>query len=325
MKIRAVVIGSVGMAFTFALAHCGSDSDAPAVSGTLDGSAAESSTTVPTPMPTPTPPPTGSDGGGDGGPAYDDAGCRVFSEALPDPGAAGIPSSGLVLWLRADRIAAKANGEVCRWEDLSGNGHDFAITTTPPTVSAAGLRGKPAVTFSGVDTALRRLDVLGIGAASARTVAAFGASADTSKRFNYFFQGDWTTNDDYWGLDMNTFNSTGSKEGVYVTGNAYDSNVATSTAPRSHVYAIDSFTPGGVILDLVHYDIDGVATTLTRTSGGTGNTQVEDFSGADRTEIGLGRADFGTAVLGELLVYDRALSAPERAAVNAYFQSRFPE
>lgn len=64
--------------------------------------------------------------------------------------------------------------------------------------------------------------------------------------------------------------------------------------------------------------------TLTRTPAGTGNGNVEDFSGATRTEIGAGRPSFTSGALGELIVYDRALDAAERAALNTYFQTRFP-
>jgi hypothetical protein len=70
--------------------------------------------------------------------------------------------------------------------------------------------------------------------------------------------------------------------------------------------------------------VSGTPRTLTRTPGGLGNSMVENFSGANFTSVGLGVAAFTGAVVGDLLVYDRALTAPELAAVEAYLQGRYP-
>lgn len=333
MYFRALASACIAVSLVLALAHCDDDSSAPALIS--DASIAPAVDAANQDAFTPPGPDAATDAATkdasipdsavDAAPIYDDAGCSIPTiDPLPSAAAAGIPANGLVLWLRADDgVSTTASGEVCRWKDLSGNGYDFEPPNDRPTFGPTAVRGRPAVNFVGDNTALRRSDVLGIAATSARTVAAFGATADTTHRFNYFYQGNYATNDKYWGLDQNAFNTAGSKEGVYCTGNAYDSNVATSTAARSHVYAIDTFTPGPAILSSIHYDIDGVATTLTRTPAGTGNGNIEDFSGATRTEIGSGRSGFTGGVLGELIVYDRALDATERAALNTYFQTRF--
>lgn len=262
----------------------------------------------------------------DSGPQFDDAGCPIGTGTVSSAADAGLPTSGIVLWLRADiGVATVDGGAVCRWDDVSGNGRSFRpATATPPVAEAAGLNNKPAVSFSDANQHLSRADVLGIGAASGRTVAVIGATADTTHRFQYFTQGQGGTPGTYFGLDQNTFNTVGSREGAYVTNNAYDSDLATSTATRRHILSISSFVAGGALPNVLTYAIDGTARTLTRNSGGLGNGTVESFSTADYTSIGSASAGFTGAKIGELIVYDRELTGPERILVEQYFGARFP-
>lgn len=64
--------------------------------------------------------------------------------------------------------------------------------------------------------------------------------------------------------------------------------------------------------------------TLTRNSGGLGNGTVESFANADFTAIGTATAGFTGMKIGELIIYDRELTGPERLSVEQYFGSRFP-
>ncbi len=264
------------------------------------------------------------DSGFDAGPQFDDAGCPVPTGVVLDPADAGLPTTGLALWLRGDLGVAVRDGGVCRWDDVSGHGRSFApATSTPPTVAAAGVNGKPAVAFN-AGQALIRNDVLGLSATSGRTIAAFVANGDLTHRFQAVHQGKLGTAGTYFGLDTNTFDTAGSLEGVYVTNNAYDSNLATATTARSHILSISSFAAGGSLPGVLTYSVGGTAATLTRTAGGLGNGTVEDFSAADVTYLGGVSVGATPANLGEVLVYDRALTAPERTAVDQYFSSRYP-
>ena len=267
-----------------------------------------------------------ADAGIDSGPQFDDAGCPIGTGAVGNAADAGLPTTGIALWLRADvGVATVDGGAVCRWDDVSGNGRSFRpATATPPVAEAAGLNNKPAVSFSGPDRHLSRADLLGIGATSGRTVAVIGATADTTRRFQYFTQGQAGTAGTYFGLDQNSFNTVGSREGAYVTNNAYDSDLATSTATRKHVLSISSFTAGGALPNVLTYAIDGTTRTLTRNAGGLGNGTVESFATADYTSIGTASSGFTGAKIGELIVYDRELTAAERLLVEQYFGARFP-
>lgn len=255
----------------------------------------------------------------------DDAGCPFPSGAVDDPSAAGLPS-GLVLWLRGERgVATLPDGiSVCRWEDVSGNGRHFTpASPTLPRYDATAVDGRPAVVFS-TNSRLERPDVLGLSPTQGRAIAVRSQVADTTRRFGSLIQGNRNNNWEYLELEQNTFNTTGSRVGVYLTANAYDSDVATSTNARTHVYSISTIAPGTSLPGALSYAVDGVERTLTRTPGGNGpsgpgNNLVWDFSGANFTSIGETSAvGFTGGGIGEVLVFDHALTAPERAAVEAY-------
>jgi hypothetical protein len=257
----------------------------------------------------------------DAGP-YDDAGCQYATGLVLDPADAGLPATGLKLWLRADLASVNRAGQVCRWDDVSGNGNSMTpATATLPTFNDAGINGHPSITFQNDSQSLSRAGVLGIPATSGRTFAAITVAHDTTSRFEAVYMGQAGTAGTYFGLDSNTFLTSGSKEGVYVTNNAYDSDLSTTSAARTHVVSLATFVPGTSILpNTLHYFADGVDRPLTRTSGGLGNGLVEDFSGANFTNVGYAT----NAELGDVLVYDHELTAPERAAVEAYFHARYP-
>ena len=262
----------------------------------------------------------------DAAPTLDDAGCPVPTGVTLRPDDAGIPSSGLALWLRADvglntYGAAGDGGVVCRWDDVSGNGQSFTpASATPPTQVFGALGAAPAVSFNGSGQNLSRAGVLGIGATSARTVAVYSKTSDTTHRWEAFFQGVDGSPGTYFGLDANTYMTAGSLEGVYVTGNSFDSDLPTTTSARSHILSIGSFAIGTAVPGALTYEVDGTVRTLTLRSGpGT----VEDFSSANFTSVGYGAAGFTSGMIGEVIVYDRELTSTERAAIQQYFTGRY--
>ena len=69
--------------------------------------------------------------------------------------------------------------------------------------------------------------------------------------------------------------------------------------------------PTTPVLSAFDYRVDGATQTLTRTAGGLGNGNIEDFSSANFTLVGLGPS----AIVAEALIYNRALSASEIATL----------
>lgn len=344
---RAVVLALMAPLFAVAVIDCGdddetkpgpagtdaslSDNSAPRTDGATQTEASTDASAVDSGLPdsatdsaTDAELDAGADVSVDSGPQFDDAGCPLNTGALPDLADAGFPTNGLVLWLRSDRgVATLDGGSVCRWDDMSGNGRSFVPTgPQPPTLAPTGIRNQPAVAFTG-DRNMSRQDVLGIAPTSARTVAIFQRLTDTTHRFA-FYQGNFATNDRYWGIDQNTFQGDGGFEGAYLAGNAYESNIPTNGLPRSHVYSVSTMVPDASLPGALTYAVDNTVATLTRTAGGTGNSRVWDFSSANRTVVGVANNTFTGGFVGEVLVFDRELTAGERTAVHNYFQTHYP-
>jgi hypothetical protein len=241
-------------------------------------------------------------------------------EAALSPVTEGVPAAGLALWLRGDRGVYKTAAQgVCAWADQSGGDRVLTGTGLRPTWEATGLGGKAAVHFTAAGQQLGIGNVLGLAATSARTIVAVQILGGLGQRFESVTQGQNGTPGTYLGLDENTFNTVGNREGVYMMNNAYDAALATSAAPRIHVYTIQTMTPGAAILGNIDYRVNGATQTLTRTPDGLGNGNFEDFSGADFTSVGSN----AEGVIAEVLVYNRALSVDERAALEASLEARY--
>jgi hypothetical protein len=272
----------------------------------------------------------GGAGGAAGTPPSDiDAGigCNAPSvESTISPASAGLPSSGLRLWLRGDHGVYKTDDDrVCAWADQSGNDYVFSASadTARPLWDATGVGGMPAVHFDASGRFLSIGGVLGLGNASARTLVAVVQLVSTSGRFAAIQQGQDGTPGTYLAIDTNTFDTAGNREGVYLMNNSFDSALATATTPRVHVYTIGTMTPGTPILDAISYRVNGAVQTLTRNSGGLGNGNFEDFSGANFSLVGNVETGSDDALIAEALVYDRALSSTESASVEQALEGRY--
>jgi hypothetical protein len=251
------------------------------------------------------------------------SGCIApVGETPLDATAEGLPATGLVLWLRGDRGVYKTDTQaVCAWADQSGNRQLFTDTNMDarPTWSATGLNGQPAVRSTAAGDGLATGGVLGVPPASARTLVAVVALVAPAQRFHAVFMGQAGTPGTYLGLDTNTFNTAGSREGVYMMNNGYDAALATSTSPRIHVYTVSTMTAGTPVLSGVDYRVNGAAQTLTRTAGGLGNGNFEDFTDANFTSVATG----AEGLVAEILVYSRALTVDERGAVETALKTRY--
>ncbi|MDX2020570.1 MAG: hypothetical protein SF187_10035 [Deltaproteobacteria bacterium] len=252
------------------------------------------------------------------------AGCQLVSTQHTSAAQAGLPGAGLALWLRADQGVYKdQNNGVCAWVDHGGAGHALlsAANQRPVFVAGAG-NVLPSIQFTGGGKSLSIAGVLGIAPQSGRTYIAVQKLVNTTSRLQAIIQGQSGTPGTYVSIDSNPFQTVGSREGVYVTNNAYDSDVATSTELRVHAFVVNPMVIGSAILPATSYRINGTVATLTRTPGGLGNTNFENFSGANFTAVGVGQSGSDYS-LREILIYDHALSAQEIAQVEAALFARY--
>ena len=261
---------------------------------------------------------TGAETGVAGASAIPLPGCTYPTGAKLSAAAAGIPTSGLSLWLRADAgIAFDAQAGVCVWQDQSGNGRD--VSQPDPAArpkTGATLGGKPALNVDPGQILLRP-DMLGIGASSARSIVAVYALDTAATRFT-IYQGDPTTNYAYVGLDDNTFQTIGNRYGCYITSQAYDGNLVTDLAPHVRTFIADTMQPGQPVLGNTHCRLDAGEMTLTyRCCDASG--LIGDLSTATTTFVPAG----GDATLAEVLFYDTALSPAVLSQLEAQLGTRY--
>ncbi len=236
---------------------------------------------------------------------------------------AGPPTAtGLVTWLRADRgLASGPEGSVCTWCDFSGSGNAFAQSDAAlqPTRTASAAGGLPALSFVGDDD-LRRDDALGIPNTAGRTYIAVWELLSVSDRTTVILQGVRGTAGTYLMMEANTFRASGTagRFGAYVTNNAYDLTLATDSDAHIHVMQMETMTRGEPVLNELSYWIDGASQTLTRTTGGLGNGNIEAFPVEQSAVGGVFTArPNGDRRLSEVLIYDRPITPEERRLKNA--------
>lgn len=241
--------------------------------------------------------------------------------------AVGLPTAGLTLWLRADKGVYKtADNHACAWEDQSG-ADTVLVALGPsgrPTWGATGLGNQAAITFPTDNTWMTVGGTLGIGATSPRTMITVSQAIDVSARWESLIQGLGNSPGTYIMTDANTYQQTDQFEAVYIMNNNYKTTLHTALAPRVHVYTIYDMTPGHPIVTdtdnpTIDYRVNGTKLALgSRLNEGLGNGNLEDFSAANFTDVGV-----GPGALAEAILYDRALTDVEKAKVESVLMARY--
>jgi hypothetical protein len=77
---------------------------------------------------------------------------------------------------------------------------------------------------------------------------------------------------------------------------------------------------GTALPGAITYAVDGTTRPLSLRAG---SGFVEDFSGANFTSVGYGTPGFTGGLIGEVIVYARELTAPERTMIEQHFAARF--
>jgi hypothetical protein len=225
----------------------------------------------------------------------------------PSDGEVALPRSGLRLWLKAD--AGLPLGRVNRWPDVSGRGRRRvgdvnAPTSRSPVAEAGAVRGLPAVRFDGYDDFLDLPSALMAGAKSGEAWVVLRAAGLPASE-----------NRTLWRL--------GGADTHYPISDGSISDGFGSATPWLGA------APGEDLGAWQVYQVSAEAGRWTsRINGRVGWTSAENtvtFSPAPTLGYA-GGLNFGRSFNGqvaEILVFDRSLSEPERAAIARYLQARF--
>lgn len=232
-----------------------------------------------------------------------------------------LPSNtSLQLWLKADAgLTTSGGGAVLAWADQSGKGNDANSSdeTTAPAVAAAAVNALPAVRFDGVDDAMQVADSPSVS-----------ITGDITS-FSVVKMDDFATYRAVWGKTAGPSNNLPAPTDFYIMpspnagqpriyrgdGAGAISNSLGTTALRAGQYEMVGFSAAGSAFS--HF-LNGSAN-----GGGTMTTTTAD---AD-TPLWIGtRNDQFTRMKGdiaELLIYNSALSATDRRAVEVYLAGRY--
>ena len=230
-------------------------------------------------------------------------------------------SVDLLVWCRSDLGITPNSSTVAGWMDVSGEGNDFAQSTSgeQPTLASAGLGGRPELTFDGSDDHMDGASFFGmVSAADDWTVV--------------IVVRDWT-----WGDNVQLYYARGvlgTASGGVTRSNVGVTNEAGAglgfgcwNAVDGHVqaYGDDSHAQGASAI-MVGV-CDGGSLTM-RVNGGAGSTASGTtglHSSATTLQLGQGNNNVNPwdGAVSEVLIFDGVLRHNELAALEGYLGRRY--
>jgi len=219
-----------------------------------------------------------------------------------------VPFNGLMVWLKADSV--NANSYVARWTDQSGRGHD-AVTfdgNARPFFVQDPVTGTPVLRFDGASKVLNLPDFMH-GSAAGEMFVVLRASAT---------QPTWPG-----------FMTIGTGGQPWNNGSAYPTQSGTIRDDFGSNNQHDIGTPNQ---DLTQFHIHNVVSTsnewTVRTNGivrYSTTTNTVSFSTSPQLGYGYGAVTSGyfAGDFAEILIFDHALSVPERERVTWYLADKF--
>lgn len=225
--------------------------------------------------------------------------------------ASPVPTEGLQIWLRADEgvIATPLTGAVTSWQDSSGNHRDAGqiALNYQPTLLPAGLAGKAAVVFDGVDDFLK-LGALDVDFSAGVSIFIAMQQESTGNCDGYFEAStDSEQNDLHFGDWMDSFNYEVLEDVVQ------DTQYPVVLHQPQIAVAVQSAT-GWV--------------QLRRNGNGAGERKSHLPERVERTQVFIGKTLYGNCSfldgsVGELLLYNRGMADAELLAVEQYLRTKW--
>jgi hypothetical protein len=230
----------------------------------------------------------------------------------------GVPViTGLRLYLEADTLALSNGAAVSTWADASGAGNNATQVTAveqPTYLTGAFPTGEPGVAFDGINDWLGIVlspsiaaDLYPVDAHSVFAVF-IARSFGTSSATVYENDAVWSTSGGYTGLHLH---ATGPKAVAY----AWDTDADTLDVAVLEDQAV-----------LVHQRHEGGSLYASKNGGTEASAAHGNTDGTANTNLFIGAnayTAFADVVVGALLVYNRALTTEEVAAVNSYLAAKY--
>lgn len=216
--------------------------------------------------------------------------------------------NGLKVWFRADSLAYQDGQAVKTWEDSSNFNHHVSQNnlTQRPTYKANALNGQPAVRFDGNDVLISDLEL------EFEDFTIFAVFKDDANLRNSERLLDHNRTSGFW-------------LGRAATGGSQWGGGVQQPAPPFGIYS--NFTTGNV--HTMTAMRNGTTFTLYRNGVQVG-TQAVSSSITALAKLAVGGKADGTTLsewlngdLGEIMIYNRALSSDEQAKLNQHFRIKY--
>jgi hypothetical protein len=252
----------------------------------------------------------------------------------PDAAAAGPPASvaNLFVWLEADAGVQLAGSNVTQWNDQSGHGYNAfqPSAALQPTLASNALAGLPVVSLNGSQK-MRWPATTTMSAMSVFTVYQLPTAFNYTAGYHpLVFGGPTNTAGLYVGIEIG-FQSSGTADSLDIFGGF--SNDARATMPG--IAASGPGTPYKII-DWVSTNshatavfVDGAPAAMSTTGSAVpwtvplGSGGASDFGGIGSFSLTAAMAQIAPVNFAEIIVYDRALSDPERQQIEGYLAAKW--
>lgn len=206
------------------------------------------------------------------------------------------------MWLRADAgVSTDIGTSVARWADQSGNGRNaaMAVLARQPELVQGALNGLPVVRFNGTQS----LTLEVFATPTVFTIFIVGKNAKVgSESIILGPAGNSPNNQLRWENDTEAlFVGTGNNLPIIIT------NIGNTHVPHA-----------------LSVRYDGTTMTVFRDGGGVSSDQFVTTGPWTFASVGAFFSSvFMEGDIGEIMIYDRALSSVDQEAVNSYLRSKY--
>lgn len=244
----------------------------------------------------------------------------LFSLASSTQGATLPFTTGLKLWLNATAGVTTSGSTVTGWADQSGNGHDGSHTTGSPQLIGGAINGLPAINFDGT---IDYFALAGGAVLASDSFTIFAVATDTGPSAGYRnIYSNWDAGNSWSSVFLGTADGDSPARSGRVTDGLYATNAITDPTTPFISWGVYQ---GGVNAELF---VDGASVGSEAQnnlpadiSNPNGQRDVSTPSYIGRQGSFSGESWQG--LIGEVLVYEGALTPQQQAEVYGYLNAKW--
>lgn len=226
-----------------------------------------------------------------------------------DNSTSAIPRSGLIQWLRGSNVTTSGSN-VTNWNDVSGSLNDASNGSSQPTLVSNAVNELPAVNFNGSQFLQSPSGFSNFTSGLTAMLVAKPVSVSAGARLFDF--GNGATSDN---VIMSLPSSTG------LTFSTYNSSTSSSVTASSGV------TSGNFQLLESLYNGSNTANLYVNGASAASSSSMQTLQNLTRSGNYIGQDNSGgnrfNGQIAEMLLWNRQLTAAERAAVEGYLLSKY--